>query len=100
MENKKALVVFSTDWHLQKENIQQITDLVKQQCELAEQLGVKTIIALGDILESRVAQREDVLTTFNEILDIVHTYNLKLVCIPGNHDKTVYSSRNSFLTTE
>lgn len=93
----KALTVLSTDWHLKKENIDQIKDLVQQQCELALELEVDTLICLGDIFDSRIAQREDVLSAFGEILDMIDSYGLKLWAIPGNHDKSNYSSHKSFL---
>lgn len=94
---KQPLVIFSTDWHLKKENIDQIIDLVIQQCELAKSLGVHYIACLGDILDSRIAQRQDVLTAFGEILDFVDSYGLEFWAIPGNHDKTIYESSDSFL---
>lgn len=93
----KALIVQSTDWHLKKENIDQIKDLVLQQCELALELKVEYLVCLGDIFDSRIAQRQDVLDAFGEILDMIDSYGLKLWAIPGNHDKTVYSSHKSFL---
>lgn len=95
--NKTPLVVFSTDWHLQTSNIPQIKDLITQQCELAKKLRVKYLVCTGDVFESRIAQREDCLTAFSEILSIIESYSLKLWLIPGNHDKTVYSSIDSFL---
>jgi len=94
---KKALIVQSTDWHLKKENIDQIKDLVLQQCELALELEAEYLVCLGDIFDSRIAQREDVLSAFGDILDMIDSYGLKLWAIPGNHDKTVYSSIKSFL---
>lgn len=97
--SKQALAVFSTDWHLQTKNKDQITYLVRQQCELAKKLNAKYLICLGDVFESRIAQREDVLTAFSHILDIINDYGLKLWLIPGNHDKTDYTSPNSFLTS-
>lgn len=94
---KKPLVIFSTDWHLKPENIPAITDLVKQKCELAKRLGVNQLICLGDIFDSRISQREEVLTAFERILDIIGSHELKMTIIPGNHDKTIYSSVDSFL---
>lgn len=93
----KALAVLSTDWHLKKENIDQIKDLVMQQCELALELETEYLVCLGDIFDSRIAQRQDVLDAFGEILDTIDSYGLKLWAISGNHDKTNYSSHKSFL---
>jgi len=97
-DNKKALTVFSTDWHLKTSNIETIKDLITQQCELALELEVDTLVCLGDVFDSRIAQREDVLTAFGQILDIIGGYDLTLWLIPGNHDKTSYNSYDSFLT--
>jgi DNA repair protein SbcD/Mre11 len=94
---KKALAVIATDLHLKQDNISLIKDLIEQQCKLAEKLGVKYIFLLGDIFDSRISQRLDVLLAFKEILDIIEYYNLQITIIPGNHDKTDYSSDNSFL---
>ena len=96
--NKQALAVFSTDLHLKTQNIDQIIDLVTQQCELAKSTGAKYLICLGDVFDSRIAQREDILTAFGKILDIIKSYDLKMWLIPGNHDKTDYVSSNSFLS--
>lgn len=98
MKELIPLAIFSTDWHLKKENISQITDLVTQQCELAKKLEVTHLVCLGDVLDSRISQREEILTSFSKILDIIKSYDLLLVLIPGNHDKTIYSSHESFLT--
>ena len=94
---KKPIAIISNDWHIKRENRTELLDLIKQKCELANKLNVKYLICLGDVLDSRIAQREEILTTFSEIIDIVEESNLKLVVIPGNHDKTDYSSVNSFL---
>ena len=96
MKNKPILTI-STDWHIKKENIEDIKKLIIEQCELSVKLGVKYLVCLGDVFESRVSQREDVLKAFKDILDIIHSYELKLIVIPGNHDKTNYDSIDSFL---
>lgn len=95
--SKKPIAVISTDWHIKRENKSEILELITQKCELAKKLNVKHLICLGDVLDSRIAQREEILTTFSEIIDIVEECKLKLIVISGNHDKTDYSSINSFL---
>jgi exonuclease SbcD len=98
MTTKKAIAVFSTDWHLRLDNISVVKELITQKCELAKRLGVKALVCLGDVFDSRKAQPEDVLTAFSDILDIIDDYGMHMYCIPGNHDKTDYSSKSSFLT--
>lgn len=96
-EQIKVAAVASTDWHLKRENVEEIINLVKQQCELAVKLGVRTLFCLGDIFDSRKSQELVVLTAFKDILYIMESYNLKLVAIPGNHDKVNYASDHSFI---
>ena len=86
--NKRPIAIFSTDWHIKDDNIEQIIDLVTQQCELAKELKVTTLICLGDVFNSRKSQTLQCLGAFERILNIVYDYNLMLLSIPGNHDKT------------
>lgn len=94
---KKPIAIISTDWHIQSKNIEDIQRLITEKCQLAQKLNVKYLICLGDVFESRVSQREDVLNAFKVILDTINVYELKLFIIPGNHDKTNYDSESSFL---
>jgi len=96
-KQKKALAVSSTDWHLKEENIDQIKDLVRQQCALSHSLNVKVNFILGDIFHQRTGLQEAVLTAFSEILAIFHEAKIQVIAIPGNHDKQDYSSFDSFL---
>lgn len=95
--NKQPIAIFSTDWHIKDDNTEQIIDLVTQQCELAKELKVTTLICLGDVFNSRKSQTLQCLGAFERILNIIYDYNLMLLSIPGNHDKTDYSSDKSFL---
>lgn len=94
---KKPLVLFSTDWHIKPNNTEQIIDLVKQKIKVALDNSIKILIVLGDIFQSRQAQPLIVLKCFEKILDLVHEAELELWCISGNHDKTDYTSQDSFL---
>jgi DNA repair exonuclease SbcCD nuclease subunit len=94
---KKLHFIVSTDWHLKSTNIALLLDLVTDQCQLAQKYGLKEIVCLGDVFDSRVSQRIEVLYGFLQILEICKNYNLKLICIPGNHDKTCYTDIISFL---
>jgi exonuclease SbcD len=94
---KNILGLLSTDWHLKDENTELIKDLIIQKCKKAKELKIKNLFCLGDVLNSRIAQRQKVLLAFKEILDIINDYGLELYVIPGNHDKTNYSSYKSFL---
>ena len=94
---RKPIALISNDWHLKRSNLDDILRLVRQKCQLAKDKGLKMILCLGDVFESRISQRMDVLNTFYQILEICKEYDLILVCIPGNHDKTDYELEESFL---
>ena len=95
---KIPLVIFSTDKHLNEGNIQEFRDCCQQEIALAKLLRVNTIFWLGDIFDSRIAQRQEVLTAFSEELFNYANNKLSIFCIPGNHDKTDYTKDDSFLT--
>lgn len=94
---KKVIASASTDWHVDKDTLPEILDIVKQQCEDAVERGLDLLLLLGDMFTSRISQRQDVLVGMREAFDIIHSYNIKAIMIPGNHDKTDYKSYRSFL---
>jgi exonuclease SbcD len=94
---KKAISILSTDFHLKPSNIVEIYNLVKQQCELAKEKNIEVLCFLGDIFDNRISQRMEVLNIFEKILQLVESYDLKLYIIPGNHDKTLYDQKESFV---
>lgn len=97
-KDKKPIAIISNDWHLSPSNIEEfITSLIPQKIDLAKKLNVDTLIVAGDIFESRQSQRMDVLNAFGVILDMIFKEGLKLYAIPGNHDKTLYTKKESFL---
>lgn len=93
----KPIAVISTDWHIEEGNTEQVLDLIDQEIKLAQSLKINRLICLGDVLESRKAQKEVVLNCFFKILDKVLENGMKIWIIPGNHDKTDYNSLSSFL---
>jgi len=94
---KHPITIISTDWHLKQDNIKQLKFLITQKCELAQELGVKTVFCLGDIFESRTGQQQETLASLSEILEIFEEYQIQLIAIPGNHDKNFYTSAKSYL---
>lgn len=94
---KKPITIISNDWHLRKDNIQLIKNIVKQKCELANELNVNQVFVLGDVFDSRKGQSQEVLIAFTDVLDIFHEHKIKAIIIPGNHDKANYSSEESYL---
>lgn len=95
---KQAIAIISTDKHLNENNALELLDLADQEINLAHELGVNTVIWLGDIFDSRISQRQELLTCLDQMLDMYADADLSLICIPGNHDKTDYEADESFLT--
>lgn len=93
----KVIGIISNDWHLKEDNLGEIPGLISQQINLAKEKGTKNLICLGDVFQSRKAQKESVLNCFKKILDMIYETGMILYTIPGNHDKTDYSSYSSFL---
>lgn len=97
MENKLPLASIITDLHIKESNYEDVLNLVIQVCKESNKLGIKILFLLGDIFDSRKSQPLIVLNTFGKILDILKDYEIKAYVIPGNHDKTIYESNDSFL---
>lgn len=94
---RTPLGVISNDWHLEESSLELVYDLVLQEIALAKQRKVRTLIGIGDFFDNRKAQKEEVLNTFGRILDEIYREKMQLIGIPGNHDKTDYTSSSSFL---
>lgn len=94
---RTPLVIISNDKHLKESTIDVFESVCQQEIELAQKLNVRDIFWLGDIFDSRVNQRQSVLTTLGEVLNRYNDAKLQITCIPGNHDKTDYRSEDSFL---
>ena len=90
--------VILTDTHLKSDNLEVVKSVFEQALLFCRDNNIKRIIHLGDIFDSRKAQTLEVLKNgFMDILDMFTQYNVTLLTIPGNHDKTSYSSHESFL---
>lgn len=94
---KKALGLFITDIHLNKDNIELIKDLFSQLSMICAQLGIKRIFCAGDIFTNRSGQPLSCLTAFKEILEELNKCNISFLAIPGNHDKTDDDDERSYL---
>ena len=90
-------LICSTDWHIKGTNTVPLISAVKEQLEIAKGMSVDRIFVLGDVFESRTSLRMGEMDAFNEILDMALSYSIVLYVIPGNHDKTVYTSTDSWL---
>ena len=94
---KKPLMLISNDQHLDINNIDTVKGLLFKQIDKAVELGLNEIVLLGDMFDVRASQKLDVMVAFMEILDRAASKDVSVTAIPGNHDKSSYSSHNSWL---
>lgn len=94
---KKPIAIIFNDTHLKVGNEQEIIDSVQNLLSYANTHNITDLIFAGDLFDSRSHQRQSVLASFLKILDLIKNHECKLHIIPGNHDKTDYASKESFL---
>jgi len=94
---KDVLAIMFNDAHMKNGNEYEVYQSAVHMAKYAVDNGIKNLIFAGDLFDSRSYQRQEQLTTLSRILDMFHRSSLTLYMFPGNHDKTVYSSPNSFL---
>ena len=93
----KPIAIIFNDAHLKTGNEQDVIHSVKHMLKYAKSEGIDKLIFAGDLFDSRSFQRQSVLHAFDEILDLINKAKCTLYIFPGNHDKTVYASYDSFL---
>lgn len=93
----KPLAIIFNDAHLGTGNEQAVIKSVRHMLKYSKEHDIKNIIFAGDLFHSRSFQRESVLQAFDEILKMIHSAGCTLYLFPGNHDKTIYESYDSFL---
>ena len=94
---KEPIAIIFNDAHLKTGNEQDVIKSVKHMLKYAKQQSITDLIFAGDLFDSRSFQRQSVLQAFDEILRIINKAGCTLYIFPGNHDKTVYASYDSFL---
>jgi len=94
---KKVLSIIFNDVHLKTGNEDEVYESTKFMVDYAVNNGIKNLIFAGDLFDSRTQQRLKVLQTFDRMLELFHANGLKLYLFAGNHDKTLYTSADSFL---
>ena len=95
----EPLALFFTDLHLQEDNVDDVISVCIQMINYAKEYDLKEVYCLGDIFHSRKAQTQNLLDSFEEILDIFQQEGVKFITCVGNHDKTDYTSTASFLNS-
>ena len=94
---KNPLAIIFNDAHLKTGNEEEVIASVTHLLKYAQSNKIQRLIFAGDLFDSRSFQRQSVLQAFDRILTLVSLYGCKLYIIPGNHDKTIYKSFDSFL---
>mgnify|MGYP003646915741 FL=1 len=93
----KPIAIIFNDAHLKTGNEQDVIHSVKHMLTYAKTEGISDLIFAGDLFDSRSFQRQSVLQAFDEMLELINKAGCTLYIFPGNHDKTVYASYDSFL---
>jgi DNA repair exonuclease SbcCD nuclease subunit len=97
MEDIKTLGVCITDLHLHLNNVSQFESTIDQAIGYCTKNGLTNIFNLGDTFTSRKGQPQEVLKVFRQSLEKCKKVGITMYVIVGNHDKTDYSSEDSFL---
>ena len=93
----QPISIIFNDAHLKTGNEADVIHSVKHMLKYAKENKITNLIFAGDLFDSRSFQRQSVLQAFDEILDLINKAGCTLYIFPGNHDKTVYASYDSFL---
>lgn len=59
---------------------------------------IKYVLFAGDFFDSRTSQRLNPLGVFEEFLSRAFELGITIYAIPGNHDKTLYNKKYSFIS--
>ena len=91
---KKPIALISNDWHLEENNIGQVTHVILQKIEYWLSLADTNIrfICLGDVFDSRKSQKETTLLAFNRILDTLQEMVISTTCTRSSMDTTDIST--------
>jgi exonuclease SbcD len=95
---KKPIALISNDWHLEPTNTALVIAIIKDMIQQALDLKITEIFVLGDIFDDRKSQRQIVLNAFRTILNMFEESGLNVSFITGNHDRSDYTSNESFLS--
>ena len=94
---KKPIAIIFNDTHLKVGNEYSVLKAFRHMIKKANEKGITRLIFAGDLFDSRSFQRLNQLNTLDTMLSEASIAGLEMDFIPGNHDKTVYSSYDSFL---
>jgi len=96
---KEPVAIIFNDVHLQTGNEEAVLTSIKHMIQIANEKNIKRLLFAGDLFHSRAFQRQSILLTLDKILVLFNMNGMYVDFIPGNHDKTIYASHESFLDT-
>ena len=96
---KYPIAIIFNDVHLQDGNEEAVLSSIKHMIQIANEKNIKRLLFAGDLFDSRSFQRQSVLLTLDKMLNLFNENGIYVDFIPGNHDKTIYASHDSFLDT-
>jgi len=94
---KEVAAVIFNDIHLGTGNEDASYNSVKHMADYMEKNNLKVAIFAGDWFHSRSFQRQEVLISTLRMLNYLQMKGITVHMFPGNHDKTLYGSQDSFL---
>lgn len=94
----KPLAILATDPHFDKDNIEEVSDVLYQLIDVCNVYSCKRIFLLGDVFTNRTGQTLQILLAFRDFLNKCFENEIKVYAIAGNHDKTDLDSEYSYLT--
>lgn len=89
--------ILITDTHFSNDNITQVDDVITQGINLASKTRTKILFHLGDWFTSRTGQTLTTLMGMIVVLNKAQKHGVKVITIPGNHDKTDLEDTRSYL---
>lgn len=95
--NQSIDFIWITDIHLSEKSRKIVRWIWEQTLDECRKLNCQTLVLGGDIFTSRSGQSQEILKDFEEMLDEAAENSIHVIAIPGNHDKTDYTSTDSFL---
>lgn len=95
--NSKPIGLWITDLHLHLNNVELFERTIDRVVKLGKENGIRYIFNGGDTFTSRKGQPQEVLKVLYKSLEKIRKAKMVMYTIVGNHDKTDYKSKDSFL---
>jgi len=94
---KEVLFYLVTDLHIDDSSGELVKESLGEVFLEMVTNSVTTLIVSGDIFNFRKSQTLITTDYWGQILEEANSHNIKVIAIPGNHDKMSYSSEKSYL---